>query len=212
MKKFILALSFFAFAITTSSAQAKFGVQSSIGVSLAPDETTLSGEVFDYVNHEVTYKGTNLVKSYGLFGQQKFGYLFARAEAAYTNYQQEYRVRSFVQFGQGSKVVKESFQYIDFQVLAGLTHKNLRFGVGPVAHILLSDNNALDFISGAQFKTRDLTFGFATTVGLDAGRFHLDLRYINNFRTVGDHIYYGERDAGFKSKPHMVNLTFGVSI
>ena len=212
MKKITLVLLVVLGAMNISQAQANFGVKSSVGITLAPDEMTFSGEVFDYINHEVTYKGSNLVKSVGVFGQKKFGYLYARAELAYTTYQQEYRVRSFTQFGQGPRQLFEKFGFVDFQVMAGLTHKNLRLGVGPVAHILVQNDPVLDFISGAQFRNRTLTYGFTTAIGIDAGRFSIDVRYENNFRTVGDHIYYGNRDAGFKAKPHVVNLTLGVSI
>ncbi|MEM9545311.1 MAG: hypothetical protein AAGA77_05025 [Bacteroidota bacterium] len=189
-----------------------FGVKSSIGVSLAANETTYAGEIFDYINHEVTYSGTNIVKSFGVFGQEKFGYLFARAELAYTNFTQEYDVTSHIQFGQGPRTAFEKFEFIDFQLLAGLTHNNIRIGVGPVAHILAGHRTELDFISGYNDNLRSITYGFTTSVGLDAGRFHLDVRYENNFRTVGDHINYGTRNARFQNKPHVVNFTLGISI
>lgn len=192
--------------------QRAFGIKTSVGVSMAQDEKTFVGEVFDYINHEVTYRGSNIVKSVGIFGQEKFGFLFARGELAYTNFTQEYRVRSFVQFGQAPRAAFENFQFIDFQLLAGLTHNNFRLGVGPVAHILVGHSTELDFISGYNDNLRAMTYGFTTSVGLDAGRFHLDVRYENNFRTVGDHINYGTRNAGFRNKPHVVNFTLGISI
>ncbi len=212
MKKILFTFAaIFCFALV-SNAQIALGIKTSIGVTMAPNETTNSGEVFDYINHEVTYKGSNIVKSYGVFGQQKFGYLYGRAELAYSNYTQEYRVRSFVQFGQGTRIVYEKYDFIDFQLMAGITHNNIRFGVGPVAHILVSYSPALDFISGYSDNNRAITYGFTGAVGLDAGRFHIDVRYENNFKTVGQHINYGTRDAGFKAKPHVISLTLGISI
>lgn len=212
MKKILFTFTaVFCFAFVTN-AQIAVGIKTSVGVSIAPNETTYSGEVFDYINHEVTYKGSNIVKSYGFFGQQKFGFLYGRAEVAYANYTQEYRVRSFVQFGQGTRTVYEKYDFIDFQLMAGVTHKNIRLGVGPVAHILVGYKPALDFISGYNDNNRAITYGFTGAVGLDAGRFHIDVRYENNFKTVGQHINYGTRDAGFKAKPHIVNFTLGISI
>ena len=193
-------------------AQRDFGIKTSIGVSLAPDETTYAGEVFDYINHEINYKGTNIIKSVGIFGQEKFGFLYGRAELAYTTFTQEYNVRSFVQFGQIPRTAYEKFQFVDFQLMAGITQNNVRLGVGPVAHILVGHDTELDFISGYNENLRGITYGFTTAVGIDAGRFSLDVRYENNFRTVGDHINYGTRNARFKNKPHVVNITIGVSI
>jgi len=212
MKNSILVL-FLIFGIgSTLSAQRFFGFKSSIGVILAQDETTFAGEVFDYINHEVTFKGSNIVKSFGIFGQERFGFLYARGELAYTTFAQEYNVRSFVQFGQAPRNVYEKFKFIDFQLMGGITHENIRFGVGPVAHILAGHNTELDFISGYNDNLRRITYGFTTAIGLDAGRFHLDLRYENNFRTVGEHINYGTRNAGFDNKPHVINFTLGISI
>lgn len=212
MKNSILILLLFLGIGTSLSAQRVFGVKTSVGVTMAPNETTYAGEVFDYINHAVQYRGSNIVKSVGVFGQEKFGFLYGRAELAYTNFTQQYNVRSFVQFGQGTKNVYENFQFVDFQLMAGLTHQNIRLGVGPVAHILVGHSTELDFISGYNDNLRGITYGFTTAIGLDAGRFHMDIRYENNFRTVGEHINYGTRNAGFDNKPHVVNFTLGVSL
>lgn len=212
MKKlFFLAIAILSFG-QIAEAQIIFGGKASIGATVARDETTSAGQVFDHINHDVIYKGSNIVKSIGIFGQQKFGYLFGRAELSYTNYTQEFDVRSFVQLGQGTERVYEKFDFIDFQLLAGVTHNNVRLGVGPVAHFLVGYEPGLDFISGYRDQHRVLSTGLTGAIGLDAGRFHLDLRYEHNFRTVGDHIYYGDRDAGFTNKPHIINFTLGVSI
>jgi len=212
MKNSILIVLFILGLGVNINAQKVFGVKTSVGVTLAPDDKTYAGQAFDYINHAVTYNGSNLVKSIGVFGQERFGYLYARAELSYTNFTQEYNVRSFVQFGQAPRTAYEEFQFIDFQLMGGVTHKNLRLGVGPVAHILAGHSTELDFISGYSDNLRAITYGFTTAIGLDAGRFHLDLRYENNFRTVGDHINYGTRNADFESKPHVVNFTIGISI
>lgn len=212
MKNSILTIFILLGVGTAVNAQRDFGFKTSIGVSLAPDETTYAGEVFDYINHEINYKGTNIIKSVGIYGQEKFGFLYGRAELAYTTFTQEYNVRSFVQFGQIPRNVFEKFQFVDFQLMAGITQNNVRLGVGPVAHILVGHDTELDFVSGYNDNLRGITYGFTTAIGLDAGRFHLDVRYENNFRTVGDHINYGTRNARFKSKPHVVNITLGLSI
>jgi len=199
--------------ITVSSiAQLNLGIMTSVGFSLANDEVSFSGDPFDYINHEITYKGSNLVKSYGIFAQQKFGYLFGRSELAFTHYKQEYRVRSFVELNQPPQTLYEKFEFIDFRVLAGVTHNNGRIGVGPVAHFIVGNDDNLEFISGYNERMREVTFGFIFTAGIDAGRLHIDLRYENNFRSVGDHIYFGSRSARYENKPHMVQIVVGVSI
>ncbi len=122
--KYLATLIITIYFFTSSVAQVNLGVQSSIGFSIANDEASFSGDAFDYINHEVTYKGANLVKSYGLFAQQKFGFLFGRTELAFTHYKQEYLIRSFIELGQPPQTQFEKFEYIDFRILAGITHNN----------------------------------------------------------------------------------------
>jgi len=214
-----LFLAFFVFLGLSSSLSAQrstpdlsFGLKTSIGISLASDEYSFAGEAFDQINHEIKFTGTNIAKSIGIFGQQKVGYLYGRAELSYAQYTQNYRVRSFVAFGQGTEELFEKFQFVDFQLMGGVTHNGVRLGVGPVAHILVGHTPALDFISGYSDNNRPITFGFTTAVGIDAGKFSIDFRYVNNFRTIGEHINYGARNSGYKAKPHMVNITVGYSI
>ncbi len=209
MKNLFLVLAVLISMSTYSSAQFSFGVKASVGASLAKDETTYVGEVFDFIDHEVRYKGTNIVKTYGVFAMKKFNKVYATAELSYTHFKQNYDVRSFVQLGQQMRTPSERFGYVDFQLMAGLRHDNFRFGVGPVMHRLVSHESELGFISGYNEKLRKQTYGMTAAVALDAGHFSLEIRYINNFRTIGDHIYYGDRNAGFSQKPNEVNFTLG---
>ena len=198
--------------VNKGKAQTNLGVVTSLGYSLASEEVSFSADEFSFINHEVTYEKSNLVQSYGIFAQQKIGFLFARTELAYTRFKQEYTIKSYETFGQLPVTRYETFEFIDFRVMAGLNRNNARLGVGPVAHILVGNDDNLDFITNYNERHRGLTFGFLFTAGIDAGRLHIDLRFENNFRTVGDHIYFGARSAEFKNKPNVVQLVVAVSI
>jgi len=212
MKKLLVPIiAIFGF-LSSAQAQMDFGIKTSVGTSIAQNETTYAGNVFDFINHEVTYTGSNLVKSYGVFVQDKAGPIFARAEASFTHFNQKYNVRTFIELNQGPRDVSEKFSFFDFQLLGGVHHRNVYLGVGPVAHFLLYKSQPLEFISGYNEDLRKLTYGFTTSVGFDAGAFNIAVRFINNFRTVGDHINYGTRDARFTQKPHEVNITLGINI
>lgn len=198
--------------LSDSNAQVKFGANVSIGFQLASDEVSFSGDPFEYINHEMTYQGANLVKSYGFFAQEKFGFLFARSELAFTHFKQDYQIRSFIQFGQGPRTIYEKFQFIDFRLISGLNINDVRIGVGPVAHILVGNDDTIDFISAYNERHRGLTYGFMFSAGFDAGRLHIDLRYENSFRSVGDHIFFGGRSARYKNKANNLSIVVGVSI
>lgn len=194
------------------SAQGIYGGKVSIGKVLAGEETTYVGQPFDFIEHQVTYEGSSSVKNIGAFYQHKFGWLYMRTDLGFTAVDQRYQVESFVPVENPLDFAIDRFQFIDLQVMGGLTKDNWRFGAGPVAHILVGSDSELDFIEGFQSKMRGITYGFSGGVGYDAGRLHLDVRYEVAFRNVGDHLYYVNRMARSLNKAHQINFTIGVSI
>jgi len=190
---------------------AKFGVKISVGKLMAGQEATYVGNPFDFINHEVMFEGANAVKNIGLFYQQKFGYLFLRADLGYSQFSQKYNVKSYVQVANPVTFATERFQFIDFQVMGGLNiGSKFRVGAGPVAHILVNQKSELGFISGFETRNRNITYGFIGGVGFDSGRLHLDARYEVGFRNVGDHLYYVNRMARSEEKANILSFTIGV--
>lgn len=198
--------------IVYKKSKAQFGAKISVGKMMAGEEISYVGNPFDYINHEVKYEGSNAVKNIGVFYQQKFGWLYLRSELGFTQYQQRYQVRSFVQVANPQQFATDKFQFIDFEVMAGLTKDNFRFGAGPVAHILAGSSTDLGFISGFESKTRPVTYGFLTGIGYDAGHLHLDVKYEIGFRNVGDHLYYVNRMARSTQQAHILSFTVGVTL
>jgi len=194
------------------SAQGIYGGKITIGKVLAGEETTYVGQPFDFIEHQVMYEGSSAVKNIGAFYQHKFGWLYMRSELGFTSVDQRYQVQSFVPVADPLDFATDRFQFIDFQVMGGLTKDNWRFGAGPIAHILVGNESKLDFIDGFQSKMRGITYGFSGGVGYDAGRLHLDVRYEVAFRNVGDHLYYVNRMARSENKAHQINFTVGVSL
>lgn len=187
------------------------GVKASVGTVIAKKETTYVGSPFDYVTHQVRYDGSSYVRSVGVFAQEKFGFLFGRAELDYTSFTQKYEVNSYIQLNEGANVLEENWKMIDFNLIAGLNIENFRVGAGPVAHYLVGHDTQLDKIASYNEDMRNVTFGFNFSVGLDIDNIHIDLRYVDNFRTVGDHIKYGERLSRFSVSPDNINITLGYS-
>ena len=210
MKNLLLTFALIVSALAVSG-QARYGIKASIGKNMAGPEMTAVGQPFDFINHEVNYTGSNAVKNIGVFYQKKFGYLFMRSELGYTEYTQKYDVQSFTQVINPNTFASEKFQYIDFQALAGYTYGDWRLGIGPIAHILVNQNTELDFISGFESRTRNVTFGMVTGIGFDKGPISLDVRYEVAYRTVGEHLYYVNRDAGSEERPNILSFTVGVA-
>lgn len=217
MKKllFIFFLSFIAQNVCgqylKKSKKPEYGVKITIGKITTPNDTTYVGQPFEHILHKVVYVGSSAVKNIGVFGQQKFGWLYVRSELGYTLFTQRYEVISHVQVANQQKYAEDEFQNIDFQVMAGLTKAGVRFGTGPVAHIAVKNSSSLDFISGFESRTRSITYGFTTGIGYDVGNVHFDARYEIGFRDIGSHLFYINRYARSEKKAHVISFTLGVS-
>jgi hypothetical protein len=190
----------------------KFGIKALGGVVLSRSEITYIGNEADYVIHQVELNKTIPQKSFGFYGQKKFGWLYAEFNALYSSYGMEYNVKSYNIEGQPTNQLKESFGYVDLQVIGGLTSNGFRIGVGPVIHILANHSSELESLENFNQRFRNSSFGFSGTVGYDLGRLSFDLKYDKAFRSVGDHIYYGNKKSLFLETPDAITFSVGYAI
>lgn len=187
----------------------EFGIKIGYGAVLTNSETTVVGNENNFLIYEVSLETSRPALQIGAFAHKKIGYLWVEADLFYTSYSNEFKVRSYLGDVVETSFYDESFKYVDFQVLAGIHANNFRLGVGPVAHILASHDDGLSLPGVYNARTRPLSFGFAGNVGYDWGNFKFDVKFENSFRSVGDHIYYGETRSKFKGTPDMVILNVG---
>ncbi|MBK9150060.1 MAG: hypothetical protein IPM26_03365 [Saprospiraceae bacterium] len=190
----------------------RYGVKIAAGAVLASPELTLVGNESDYVVNEVKFKSAEMLKSIGVFGQKKFGYLFVQGDLLYSNYGMNFDVKSFSTELIPDQVMSESFHYIDLQVMGGLTGNGFRIGVGPAIHILAGHNTELTQLEHYNEKLRDISFGFSGGIGYDTGIFSFDLKYENVFRTLGDHVWYGNRKSRFVETPNSLTVAVAIAL
>ncbi|MBK9257777.1 MAG: hypothetical protein IPM42_20150 [Saprospiraceae bacterium] len=190
----------------------RYGIKIAAGPVLATPELTLVGNESDFVVHEVKFRSSRLMHSYGLFAQKKAGYLFGQADLLYSNYGMSFDVLSFSSDEIPGRIMSENFHYADLQILGGLTGNGFRIGVGPVVHILAGHNTELDQLEQYVEKLRKVSFGFSGMIGYEVGAFTFDLKYENAFRTLGDHVWYGNRKSRFIQTPNSLTLSVAVAL
>ena len=222
MKKLFLILSISLFFILDVSAQSnkrskeiystRYGIKIAAGPVLARPELSLIGNESDYVVHEVKFKNSRLMRSIGLFAQKKAGYLFGQVDALYSNYGTSFDVKSFSTIEIPDRVLSESFHYADIQIMGGLTSNGFRIGVGPVIHILAGHSTELNQLEQYEEKLRDISFGFSGGLGYDIGIFSFDMKYEKAFRTIGDHVWYGDRKSRFIQTPNSLIFSLGIAL
>lgn len=185
----------------------KYGIKVAAGMITTGVETTTLLHDATLTTQKIKFSSATPQLSVGLWGQKKFGWLYADANVLYTRYGMNYEV-----FGNNSdevnmKTMSENFEYIDVQVMGGLTSNGFRLGVGPVAHILANHHSDLMNVEHFNERMRKISYGFSCAIGYDINRFSFDIKFDKAFRTIGDHMYLGERKSRFAETPDALTLS-----
>lgn len=190
----------------------KLGIKLSGGIISPRSEITYIGNTKDQVIHEVELAGASPQFAAGLWGQKRFGWLYAEGNIMASRYNMNFNVTTFAEEGQPLKFMTEAFTYGDIQVMGGLISNGFRIGVGPVMHILMNHESDLTRLTNFNQKLRNVSYGFSGAVGYDWNRISIDFRYDKAFRTVGDHIYYGNKKSLFLETPDAVTLSVAFAL
>lgn len=197
---------------TSLASKPRFGVKFGTSLMSGSSEITYAANSSNEAIYEVSINKFTPQYSFGLFGQKKFGWLFVEGNALYSSYGVNYDVKSYTNNDTPISKMKEKFGYVDLQVMAGLTYQGIRVGVGPVAHILAHHSSDMTNMNGYNEKIRSISYGFSGAIGYDIHRFSFDLKYDKAFRSVGDHIYYGNKKSLFTETPDAITFTIGIAL
>lgn len=188
---------------------ARYGIKLSAGAILAREETTYIGNEKDQIIHQIQLADAKPQFNAGLWGQKRFGWLYAEGNLLYSRYGMGYDATTFTSSGAPTERKNEKFGYIDFQVMGGLISNGFRIGVGPVMHVLAHHDSELISLQNYSQKLRTVSYGFSGAIGYDMGKISIDIKYDKAFRTIGDHIYYRYKKSQFFETPD--GITFAVA-
>lgn len=188
----------------------RLGIKSSIGLIPRKPETNILISNNNLAVYEMKSFKMTPQYSYGVFAQKRFGWLFAEGNIQYSTYHSIFEITSFNNSDVPQKEMQENFGYLDFQVNGGIQLEGLRIGVGPVIHVLANHHSEMSEMDNFYEKIRPISFGFSTGLGYDYGVFCFDIKYTKEFRTIGDHIYYGGRKSAFRETPNTFTFSLGI--
>jgi hypothetical protein len=190
----------------------RYGIKVAGGAIDARPEVTYAGNEKDQIVHEIRLSDSKPEFSFGLWGQKRFGWLYAEGNLMYSTYGMIFDVTTFTTEGQPLKKMTERFGYVDIQIMGGLISNGFRISVGPVMHILANHSSELDDLKNYNQKLRSVSYGFSGAIGYTIDRFSFDLRYDKAFRTIGDHIYYGVKKSPFLETPDAIMFSVAYAI
>jgi hypothetical protein len=189
-----------------------YGFKVAAGPILVRAEKSEIGNSNDYVIYEVEIANTDPKLSIGAFAEKRFGWLYAQGSSMVSRYGVNYDITYYTE---GEKITErsgEDFTYFDMQVMGGLIDNGFKIGVGPMMHILAGQRSELTSLENYNQVLRKVSYGFSGSVGYVYGKFGIELKYDNTFRTVGDHVYYGNKKSLYKESPDALMLQVSYNI
>ena len=104
------------------------------------------------------------------------------------------------------------YNKIDLPVLVGFKIGPARINAGPVASVILSeDNTAEEIISDLETMSNSATIGFQVGAGIDLFKFlTLDYRFEGGLSKYGDGIEVGDNTYPFDSRANIHLISVGV--
>ena len=104
------------------------------------------------------------------------------------------------------------YSKVDLPVMLGFKIGPLRLNAGPVASVVLSENNEIEeIIPDLESLSKSATIGYQAGLGIDILKFlTLDYRYEGGLSKWGDKLSLGGTDYAFDSRANMHLLSLGI--
>lgn len=149
---------------------------------------------------------------FGLFTQVKFGSFTIGPEIILNSNSYEYKLQEFNEDGGVTKIISDSYQYLDVPILFGLKLGPLRAYAGPEVHYFVNSFSNLASENGFSEQIDKLNYGVIAGAGLNVGKLRLDLRYEMNFNNFEDHILFNGQGIDFNTDDSRVTFSLGYKL
>lgn len=213
MKRVIILITIIGASLGANAQFLRFGVKGGVSsTNVKFDKTTITDGVKQFVIEQGDAKlGLHL----GLFARIQVMGLYIQPELLFSRSQGEVTLNDIT----ASQVYTETqkFNKVDIPVIVGWKFGPARIGLGPVATVLVSENDGLkDKLSDLTSQTvksnfKTATFGYQVGVGLDIlKKITLDLKYEGNLSKLGSGITLGSTNYSFDQRNPQLIFSLGV--
>jgi len=195
MKRLALLISTILVVSLAANAQfLRFGVKGGVSSSTVKIDKTEFSTINDAKTFVVEQGGSKMGLHFGLFGRvQVLGY-YVQPELLFTQSKGEVVLTDITNSDSPIKSIRDQkFNKIDIPVMVGWKIGPARLGLGPVASVMLSEQDGLkDELADATNETvtssfKNATFGYQVGAGLDILKFAtLDVKYEGNLSKLGE--------------------------
>lgn len=215
MKRILVTLLLIASWQFSNAQDASFGIK--VGLSTNTLAIDVDSQVSDAngTNYSIDAGDTKVGFLAGFTSRISFGKLLLMPELYFSSAQNDFKVTDLDQPLEdlGSKI--QTLSKLDIPVLAGYKTGPFRVNAGPVATLVLSEDNGLANLllagaTGGDAGTKNFTFGFQAGVGLDISKLAIDIRYEGNLSKLSDNLTIDTQSFNFDTRQRQLIVSFGV--
>lgn len=213
MKKiaFLFIAGIFSLGIT-SAQSVSFGIKGGLNFStLNFDEVT--NIISNASNYDLESDEAFTGYHFGAFARVKVFSLYIQPELYFTTSGGKILVEETPEAGEVVRSVKQiQYNKIDLPVLVGVKIGPVRANAGPVATVLLSEDNGIeDIIPEMESLSKSATVGLQAGVGFDLFKFlTIDYRFEGSLSKYGDKFTVGGSDYPFDARANIHLISLGI--
>lgn len=207
MKKIIFAMLCMHLLSADLFSQIEFGIKGGLhSVDLVSESIILPGSDQSF---EVDFVESEYGFQFGLYTRVKLFGIYIEPAAMLHSTSINYTLDEIGNEGVVSAVRNEKFTNLDIPVMIGFKLLFAKAFFGPVAH--LNINSASDLIDIPAYAQRfdSATYGFQAGLGVELWKFRIEAKYEGNLSKYGDHIFVGEENFSFDSRPSRLLVNLG---
>ena len=121
-----------------------------------------------------------------------------------------------VNFANVKTEVDQTLFKLDIPVLAGYKFGPMRVNAGPIATLILNEDNGLANLllanqsASVDDGTNDFTFGFQAGIGFDISKLAIDIRYEGNLSKLADGLTVADNSFNFDTRQRQLLVSVGV--
>jgi hypothetical protein len=185
--------------------QARFGIRAGLSTSdINPSQLVIKDEA-TLDEFTLAVKDAKYGIHAGVFAKLPIGkILFLQPEILFNSNRVDF------ERGDLNEVFKESYQYLDIPVMAGLKLGPIKPQIGLVGHVFLNSTSEFNLESYRE-DFKDFTLGWQGGLGLEIKKIFIDFKYEGNFSNFGDHIVISGQRYEFDDKPSRLIMTIGLA-
>lgn len=219
MKRITLLFVAIVFIAVSANAQfIRFGVKGGVSSSKVKIEEAQFSTLNDAQTFMVEQGNSELGLHFGLFSRIQVLGFYLQPELLFTQSKGEVILTDITDSEAPiSSLRKQKFNKFDIPVIFGKKFGPARIGIGPVASIMLSEDdglkNKLADLTGTDVESnfKKATFGYQVGAGLDIFKFAtIDIKYEGNLSKLGEGVNIGGEDFNFDQRNPQWIFSLGI--